>query len=174
MGRDAGWANGCLITLSSSLDTSSPDGTHPSVCNPESSTKLFLLRDVETGKFPTDNAQETAQKDCHTEPQGTPELMFSLHQTHQPKLGAPGGLAPSQKKNKPKTSCLLLISLLPSQPPPFQGSLPDAIPQLSPYPPQSNQIHNLIRQKNEENVGLPASPLTGRRPTANLENVIAE
>lgn len=121
VGRDAGWANGCLITLSSSLDTSSPDGTHPSVCNPESSTKLFLLRDVETGKFPTDNAQETAQKDCHTEPQGTPELMFSLHQTHQPKLGAPGGLAPSQKKNKPKTSCLLLISLLPSQPPPFPG-----------------------------------------------------
>lgn len=40
---------------------------------------------------------------------------------------------------------------------------------LAPIPPKSNQIHNLIRQKNEENVRLPASPLTGRRPTANLE-----
>lgn len=138
------------------------------------SEQLFLLRDVETGKFPTDNAQETAQKDCHTGPQGTPEPMFNLLQTHQPQLGVPGGLAPPPPKKNPKTSWLLLISLLPSQPPPFQGSLPDAIPQLSPYPPQSNQIHNLIRQKNEENVRLPASPLTGRRPTANLENVTAE
>ena len=42
---------------------------------------------------------------------------------------------------------------------------------LAPIPPKSNQIHNLIRKKNEENVRLPASPLTGRRPAANLENV---
>ena len=42
---------------------------------------------------------------------------------------------------------------------------------LAPVPPKSNQIHNLIRKKNEENVRLPASPLTGRRPAANLENV---
>lgn len=40
---------------------------------------------------------------------------------------------------------------------------------LAPIPPKSNQIHNLIRQKNEENVRLPASPLTGCRPAANLE-----
>lgn len=45
---------------------------------------------------------------------------------------------------------------------------------LASIPPKSNQIHNLIRQKNEENVGLPASPLTGRRPGANLENVTRE
>lgn len=44
---------------------------------------------------------------------------------------------------------------------------------LAPIPPKSNQIHNLIRQKNEENVRLPASPLTGRRAAANLENVTA-
>lgn len=138
------------------------------------SEQLFLLRDVETGKFPTDNAQETAQKDCHTGPQGTPEPMFNLLQTHQPQLGVPGGLAPPPQKKKPKN--LMAAAHLPSSfsAPPFQGSLPDAIPQLSPYPPQSNQIHNLIRQKNEENVRLPASPLTGRRPTANLENVTAE
>ena len=42
---------------------------------------------------------------------------------------------------------------------------------LAPIPPKSNQIHNLIRKKNEENVRLPASRLTGRRPAANLENV---
>lgn len=137
------------------------------------SEQLFLLRNVETGKFPTDNAQETAQKDCHTGPQVTPEPMLSLLQTHQPELGVPGGLAPPppKKTQKPHGCCSSPFFLLSA---PLQGSLPDAIPQLSPYPPQSNQIHNLIRQKNEENVRLPASPLTGRRPTANLENVTAE
>lgn len=45
---------------------------------------------------------------------------------------------------------------------------------LASIPPKSNQIHNLIRQKNEENVRLPASPLTGHRPEANLENVTRE
>lgn len=47
---------------------------------------------------------------------------------------------------------------------------------LAPIPPKSNQIHNLIRQKNEENVRLPASPLTGRRPQQiwKLENVTME
>lgn len=33
---------------------------------------------------------------------------------------------------------------------------------FAPIPPKSNQIHNLIRQKNEENVRLPASPLTAQ------------
>lgn len=102
------------------------------------SEQLFLLRDVETGKFPTDNAQETAQKDCHTEPQGSPELMLSLHQTHQPKLGAPGGLAATPPKKK-QTKNFMPAAHLPSScsAPPFQGSLPDAIPQLSPYPPKA-------------------------------------
>ena len=55
--------------------------------------------------------------------------------------------------------------------PPPRGHFLMPFLNLAPVPPKSNQIHNLIRQKNEENVHLPASPLTGRRPEANLENV---
>lgn len=62
-------------------------------------------------------------------------------------------------------------SVLPSSggAPPSGGHFLMPFLNLAPIPPKSNQIHNLIRQKNEENVRLPASPLTGRRPAANLE-----
>lgn len=65
--------------------------------------------------------------------------------------------------------CFILFTafLLPA--PPSRGHFLMPFLNLAPIPPKSNQIHNLIRQKNEENVRLPASPLTGRRPAANLE-----
>lgn len=64
--------------------------------------------------------------------------------------------------------------LLPPAPPLSWGHFLMPFFNFAPIPPKSNQIHNLIRQKNEENVCLPASPLTGRRPEANLENVTTE
>ena len=62
-------------------------------------------------------------------------------------------------------------ALLLPPPSPSRGHFLMPFLNLAPIPPKSNQIHNLIRKKNEENVRLPASRLTGRRPAANLENV---
>ena len=64
-----------------------------------------------------------------------------------------------------------LFRLPPATPSPSRGHFLMPFLNLAPIPPKSNQIHNLIRKKNEENVRLPASRLTGRRPASNLENV---
>lgn len=77
--------------------------------------------------------------------------------------------APSRAPSRHFSRLLLhpLYSLPPA--PPSRGHFLMPFLNLAPIPPKSNQIHNLIRQKNEENVRLPASPLTGCRAAANLE-----
>lgn len=120
--------------------------------------------------FPPITPKITAQECCQTGSRGVQEPvpycspgMWDLLEglAVLPLQAAfPSALLTAPPSSFPPSSC-------PS--PPFPRSLPDAIPQLSPYPPKSNQIHNLIRQKNEENVRLPASPVTGCRPAANLE-----